>query len=122
MSSGSWDAGFTFRDADTVNQFWFVVESSGDWSFINREDGEDSFLLEGTVDNLDTSGNGTNRLRLITLDDTGYVFINDELVSELDLSLRRHSGDVTVVTTFFVGNEIEGSVTTYTDFTVWELP
>jgi serine/threonine-protein kinase len=122
LSSGSWDAGLTFRDADTVNQFWFVVESSGDWSFINREEEEDNFLAEGTVTNLNTADNGTNRLLLIALDDTGYIFINDKLVTELDLSLRNHSGDVTVVTTFFIGNEIEGSVTTFSDFTVWELP
>ena len=121
-STGSWDAGFTFRDADTDNQFWFVVESSGDWSFINREEENDNFLVEGTAANLNTEVNGTNRLLLIALDDTGYVFINDELVSELDLSPRSHSGDISVVTTFFIGNEIEGSTTTFTDFTVWEMP
>ncbi|MEJ2746386.1 MAG: protein kinase [Anaerolineae bacterium] len=122
LSSGSWDAGFTFRDAETDNQFWFVVESSGDWSFINRENGDDNFLAEGTVDNLNTGDKETNRLQLIALNDRGYVFINDELVSELDLSARTHSGDVTVVTTFFVGNEIVGSTTPFSDFTVWEMP
>jgi tRNA A-37 threonylcarbamoyl transferase component Bud32 len=120
--AGSWDAGFTFRDADTANQFWFIVESSSDWSFINREAGDDDFLTKGMVSTLNLGENDSNRLRLIALDDIGYVFINDELVSELDLSPRSHSGDVSVVTTFFTGDEIEGSVTTFTDFTVWEMP
>ncbi|MCB9420656.1 MAG: protein kinase [Ardenticatenaceae bacterium] len=122
LSSGSWDAGFTFRDADTDNQFWFVVESSGDWSFINRVDGDDNFLAEGTVDNLNTGDKESNALQIIALNDRGYTFINGQLASELDLSARNQSGDVTVVTTFFVGNEITGSTTTFSDFTVWEMP
>lgn len=120
-SEGSWDVGFTFRDAATDDQFWFIVESSSDWSFIDRHEDDDNFLDEGTAASFD-SDDATNQLRLIALDDNGYVFINDVLTAELDLSNRAHSGDISVVTTFFLGNEIEGSQTTFSDFTIWELP
>jgi hypothetical protein len=121
-STGSWDIGYTFRAAGTDDQFWFVVESSSDWAFIDRQGDDDVFLDDGTTVSFDSSDKGTNQLLLIALDDSGFVFINDELAAELDLSNRVHSGDISVVTAFFLGNEIEGNATTYSDFTVWELP
>ncbi|MCP4426093.1 MAG: serine/threonine protein kinase [Chloroflexi bacterium] len=119
---GPWDVGFDFRDADVGEQYWLIVESTGDWSFFNRENGEDALLDEGVVENLDTNAEGSNRLLLIALDDTGYFSLNDELVADLDLSARVHEGNVVVVTAFFEGNEIEGYTTPFTDFTVWGLP
>jgi serine/threonine-protein kinase len=121
-STGSWDIGYTFRGTGTDDQFWFVVQSGSDWSFINRQDGEDIFLDEGTAPSFDSSDKGSNQIQIIALNDNGYVFINDTLAAELDLSDRVHSGDISVVTAFFLGNEIEGNATTFTDFTIWEMP
>lgn len=121
-STGSWDIGYTFRGTGTDDQFWFVVQSSSDWSFINRQKGDDTTLDEGLAASFNSSDKGTNQIQLIALNDNGYVFINDTLAAELDLSDRVHSGDISVVTAFFLGNEIEGNATTFSDFTIWEMP
>ncbi len=122
LDEGSWDIGFSFRDADVGEQFWVVVESSGDWSFIDRQNNEDVNLDEGAVNTLNIDEDAANRLLLIALDDAGYFFLNDALVAELDLSSRRNAGDVSVSTAYFVGNEIEGNTTTFSNFVVWPLP
>ncbi len=121
-SEGPWDIGLSFRDADVGEQFWLIIESSGAWSFFDRQANEDVLLDEGTAANLDASDSGANRLLLIALDDAWIFFLNDELIARLDLSSRANAGDVSVVTAFFEGDEIEGNTTTFTDFTVWPLP
>ncbi len=121
-STGPWDNGFAFRDLDTGEQFWFIIESSDDWSFIDRQNNEDLFLDDGLVDKLDTSDGGSNQLRLIALNDRGYFFVNNLFIAQLDLSSRINSGSVSVVTAFFEGDEIEGNTTTFANFTVWQLP
>ncbi len=121
-SKGSWDVGFSFRDADVGEQFWLIVESSGAWSFIDRQHDEDTVLDEGVVPTIYTGSGETNQLLLIALDDRGYFFVNDELISELDLSSRVNAGNLSVATAYFFGDEIAGQVTTFTDFTIWPLP
>lgn len=122
LSGGSWDAGFSFRDSDTADQFWLIVESGGAWSLIDRRGENDVFVDEGFVENLDTSPDGVNRLTLLALNDIGYFFLNDAIISRLNLSDRPTPGDVTIVTAFFVGDEIAGETTEYENFTVWPLP
>lgn len=121
-SIGPWDIGYAFRDEQTGEQFWFIIESSGEWSFIDRQADEDVFLDDGLVSNLNTAESASNRLVLLALNDQGYVFLNEAYITELNLASRQNPGDVSVVTAFFTGDEIEGYTTTFDDFTVWPLP
>ncbi|MFQ5419147.1 MAG: hypothetical protein ACE5EY_02170 [Anaerolineae bacterium] len=52
----------------------------------------------------------------------GYFLLNDAFVAEFDLSSRLSSGDVSVMTAFFVEDEVFGETTPYEDFTIWGLP
>ncbi|HEX6383439.1 MAG TPA: hypothetical protein VF177_02105 [Anaerolineae bacterium] len=121
-SSGGWDIGFAFRETGVNDQLWLIVDSAGEWSLINRVDGEDNYLDEGTVANLDVNEGGQNHLTLIAWGEQGHFFLNDSYVVTLDLSQRTDPGDIDVVTAFFVGNEIPGNATIYDNFTVWSLP
>ncbi|MCL4869018.1 MAG: protein kinase [Anaerolineae bacterium] len=119
---GSWDVGFSFRREDNRNQYWVVADSTDYWGHINRIDGDDFFLSEGEVGILNLGATDQNRLTLIAWNDLGYFLVNDELIATLDLSDRLVEGDITVITAFFLDNEVPGEITRFTDFTIWALP
>jgi hypothetical protein len=119
---GTWDVGFAFRETEIEDQFWLIVESSSEWSLIDRRHGDDVFLDDGLVEGWDAASGGSNRLTLIALGDHGYFFANNTFVAPLDLSNRQDIGDVEIATGFYVGDEIDGQVTRYEEFAVWPLP
>ena len=120
--TNNWDYGFTFRRPELGEQFWLTVNSIEAWDLVDRRDGEDSFLVDGTLTNLNTGAGESNRITLIALDERGYFLLNDDFITPLNLSGRLTSGDVAVFTAFFENSEIEGEATTYEDFTIWALP
>ena len=61
---------------------------------------------------------GGNHLRVIALGDIGWLFINNEFVSTLDLSGWREAGDVRAATGLLSGDEITGRSTEFLDFAV----
>ena len=121
-SLSGWDFGFAFRDTGTDAELWIVVTSEGDWYLYDRQDGDETAVGQGVVDNLDISDTGENRLTLIAQDDTGYLLVNDVLAAELNLSSHPGTGDIGVMTAYFDGDEVEGEATRYENFTIWPLP
>lgn len=120
--TGSWDVGLAFREVSDGNQYWLVLDSEPEWVLVSRTDGEDAFVNDGSLAALDLTANGQNVLTLIAQNERGYLLVNGEFVATLDLSERTEAGAAAVFTAFFVGNEIEGSITAFDDFTIWELP
>jgi hypothetical protein len=122
VSDALWDYGYSFRQPATNDQYWLVVRGDGTWSLRNRVDGDESELETGTLEDLDTTADGRNRLTLVAWNAQGYFLLNDTFVTQLDLSERLTAGDVQVITAFFLDSEIEGEATGYEGFTVWPLP
>ena len=52
---------------------------------------------------------------------TGLLYVNGTLVTELDLSNAPSGGDVWAGTGIYEGNETDGYVTEYEEFSVWSL-
>ncbi len=75
----------------------------------------------GTLSNLNANDGGKNHLRIITIGKRGWFFVNDELVSSLDLSDVTRAGDIAVITGAFTGDEVDGKVTRFEDFTGTQL-
>lgn len=118
-----WDIGYGFRVDE--NQYWLVIESTGDWTLVERYDADaetDEDTAFGEIDNLNTEAGGSNDVTLIAIGNTGYLIINGEFVSEFDLSNIGDAGDVQVVTAFYFDHELEGSATGFEEFTIWQLP
>lgn len=122
LSRAGWDMGFSFRNAGNRDQYWLIATSEQDWALIDRRSGEDEFIDEGTLANLNIGDGGTNRLTLIAMEEIGYFLLNDTFIAQLDLSSRTNSGDIEVATAFYIGNEVDGEATEYDEFTVWRLP
>jgi hypothetical protein len=117
-TSGEWAYGFLLRfPGDAFYQV--SITSSGNWSHL-MIGGETELLNEGTSDAIDTSEGGSNLLRLMVRGDRGWFYINNQLVTTLDLSHLRQPGDVNIVTGYYLGSEFTGEATRYEGFTVWE--
>lgn len=119
--TGDWDYGFIFR-ASGENRFHaVVVTSDGWWSHYLREGTvETSALGSGKVSGLRTGIGDSNELRLVAAADLGWLFLNDSLLATLDLSGGEREGDVSAVTGYHEGNEIDGRSTRFTGFRVSE--
>ena len=121
-SVGSWDYGFGFRNPAFGELHVIVVLSDGRWvhevrtatleSWAEVAQGEGSF---------GTAAGDSNLVRLIAVDDTGWLFVNGELAAALDLSVVTGPSGVLAITGFFQGNSIPGRSTSFADFTVWSL-
>ena len=57
-------------------------------------------------------------MRVITLDDRGWLFINDAFEAELDLSEISGAGSVSLIGVWFNGHEYPGETTDYRNFSV----
>ncbi|MDZ7379873.1 MAG: LamG domain-containing protein, partial [candidate division KSB1 bacterium] len=121
-SEGNWDYGIFFRHTGGNKQYRLYVTSDGEWHLEFVDDPTWDTIASGHIDNLDTSPNGHNHLRVVVKDKVAYFYVNDVYVSTLDVSRKQVSGDVLVVTGSWGGDEITGKATKYADFTVWSLP
>jgi serine/threonine-protein kinase len=122
-SQGSWDYGFILRHAEKNTHFRFVIKSEKSWALVNNTgDPAGVIIAQGELPSLDVSENGSNLIKLIFQGDRGWLFLNGELITELDLSARMNPGAIFIATGIFQGDGIAGSSTRYTDFSIWSLP
>ena len=117
VASNSWDYGFVLRYGDGP-RIYFVVTSKRFWHLSWQEGtgSKNQIVGNGSLSRFDTSPNGRNRLHLVAIAERGWLFVNDEFVSSLDLSNITGTGDVGVVTGFYAGNDVPGTVTRFEDF------
>ena len=118
-SSGynSWDYGFIIRKNPNAPFIYMVVTSASRWAVKSGEDAPYNNVGGGTLRSLNTSDGGKNHLRLVAIGERGWFFVNDEFVSSLDLSGVTGAGDIAVITGAFTGNEVDGKVTRFENFT-----
>ena len=116
-SYNTWDYGFIIRRNRDAPFIYIVVNSDGRWSLKSGDGAPYNNVGGGTLSNLNISDGGKNHLRIITIGKRGWFLVNDELVSDLDLSDVTRAGDVAVITGAFTGNEVDGKVTRFEDFT-----
>ena len=117
-ASNKWDYGFIFRRENTGLAIHFAVTSDRRWYLAWREtsDADNQRVGGGTIPTFDTSAGGRNHLRVVAIKERGWLFVNGEFVSALDLSDVTGPGDVAVITGAFEGDEVAGSVTRFEDF------
>ena len=124
-SSGysSWDYGFNIRDPGEDSEGWFiqvVVTDESQWEAQARNSAlsYSQVIGGGTLWNLYIGEGDRNHLRVVAIGQRGWFFVNGEFVSTLDLSDVTNAGDVAVITGAFEGDEVDGKVTRFEDFTI----
>ena len=117
-ASNTWDYGFIFRQEHTGPAIHVVVTSDRRWYLAWREtsDADNQRVGGGTIPTFDASDGGRNHLRVVAIKERGWLFVNGEFVSTLDLSSVTGAGDVAVITGAFEGNEVAGAVTRFENF------
>jgi uncharacterized protein len=114
---GGWNHGFAFRRGQEGTFYAVLIDSEGQWRH-DLQHVRDP-LAQGTSNAIDTSEGGSNRLRLSVRGSIGWFYVNNQLVTTLDLSHLMRPGDVNIVTGYFTGGELPGEATGYRGFTVW---
>ena len=120
-SEGLWTYGFVFRGGDPNTFHAIVVSSYGGWHHDLRKGSVDNSQdLATEFSNLiDTNQNGSNLIRVVARGSEGWLLINDEFVSKLDLSGLTTGGDVLAVgSSFYRNHGIAGKSTRFEDFTI----
>ena len=74
------------------------ISSDSTWEHYARTVDGDKLVGSGVLTNLDLTETGTNQIRVVFIGDIGWLFINNSLVTDLDLSDVTGAGDIRVVT------------------------
>ena len=117
-ASNKWDYGFIFRRENTGPAIHFAVTSDRRWYLGWREtsNADTQRVGGGTIPTFDTSAGGRNHLRVVAINERGWLFVNGEFVSALDLSDVTGPGDLAVMTGAFTGNQVAGAITRFENF------
>ncbi len=100
-----------------------MIKSEKNWALVNNNGDPDGVIIaQGKLPSLDVSENGSNMVKLIFQGERGWFFLNNEMISELDLSARTNPGSIFIATGIFQGDGMAGSSTRYSDFSIWSIP
>ena len=120
---GNWSSGFTFR-AGFSNEFHLLaVHNSGSW-YHNLRTGDvetEQELKQQYSNYVATNVDESNHVRVIFIEDEGWLFINDAYIDELDLSGLTQAGSVSAIGGYFADDGIVGESTRFEDFTIWTV-
>ena len=118
-ASNDWDYGFLLRVERNGSRIHLVLTSDQRWVLNWRETPSadtSQRLGGGTLETFNTGTGGRNHLRVVAIGERGWLFVNGEFVSTLDLSDVTDAGEVAVITGAFTGNEVAGAVTRFENF------
>ena len=111
----SWDYGFIVRNPELDRLEVIVVTGDNRWFHETRDLGDDEYTVVAKGD-LSASLGSKNHLLLFAFEDSGFLFVNGELVSRLDLAHNLEHGGVSAIGGFFSDHTGEPS---FENFNVW---
>jgi hypothetical protein len=97
-----WSYGFIFRWAHSNQPHYRIAASSdGTWRLMLASGANLQEIAKGTIAEFKTAEGETNTLRVAAAGAKGWLFVNNKLVANLDLSAAQNSGDVLLGLSFF---------------------
>ena len=122
-ASNSWSYGFILRDDrhDSTDRFILVaVNSDQRWRVSVRNNDSYDQIGGGPV-NFETKSGNRNHLRVVAIEDRGWLFVNSEYAGSFDIGSASSNGDVAVITGAAAGDEVAGAVTRFENFKISRL-
>ena len=120
-SAGRWDYGFTFRGSGPDSYHAVYVDSERQWNHALRTGGSGaSSGMSGRAFSVDTRADAQNTLLLVVVGETGLLYVNGDLLPNLDLHESVTNGAVGIASGF-EGPRLPGQQTQYEDFRAWSL-
>ena len=120
-SVGDWNVGFLFRNSGGGNLSYVAVTQDGRYSHYVRRDGESTSLDSGDVGSWNQNAGDVNAVSLFVVEDRGWLFVNSEYVTDLDVSGGSREGELEVATGIFTNSEVPGYSTRVSNVRAWEL-
>ena len=121
-SAGQWDYGFVFRNEGQDSYHRAHVDSSGRWSHVLQTGGRRPvFSKSGSAAGVHTEPGQQNMLLLLAIDGRGLLYVNGELVEELDIGGGATRGSVAASAAFAADAEQPEPGVAYSNFVVWSL-
>ena len=120
-STGDWDVGFSFRNSAKGNFHYVAITESGDYDHRVRVDEGSTELEFGAIYDWNQDLGFSNRIMLVVIEERGWLFVNSNFVTELDVSTGSNAGSVDIATGFFKGNEVPGERTVVRNIRVDEV-
>ncbi len=117
-NTNNWDYGFLFRNSPTET-YILGVDSTSHWILFLLKNSQYTTLAEGSIAQLNLADGEQNQITILAVGDLGYLVINNQLVTSLNLSDWASSGGFAL--TIGLINEVAGETTDYTDFNIWRL-
>lgn len=103
----------------TPDKGQIVAVAAGEW-FVGNVTEDAIVEQEWDYHDLEVNGPQENHLEVYAVDEKGYVYVNNKLLTTLDLSSELQSGDICVLASFY-SDDKAGITSTYQDFKVWFL-
>jgi hypothetical protein len=124
-----WSYGFEFRNGEGMGYIFFnSMPGAGlNWELKYRWDSlvpsSGSRITSGKASNLKLNSEDSNKLGLMVIDDVGVLYLNDQKVSELNLTSITGSGTNGIAAGFYSSEDWEpvGTRTEFEGFNVWSL-
>ncbi|MQG21367.1 MAG: serine protease [SAR202 cluster bacterium] len=122
-----WSTGITFRYSGIKENHTLVIGNIPNqgpmwYHYAWDEKTQTQKLIRSkTSEHIQTSYGSSNHILLISLNKTGWLFINKRFIDTLDLSGLQNSGDTGIIGAFFDGHKYIDASTEFNDFTVRSL-
>ena len=110
---GDWNFGFLFRHTVRGDSSFVGLTHNSQYIHVEEVGYLDRDLESGPVHGLKLSGGSLNYVKLIVIEDRGWLFVNSNYVADLDVSGSHSRGMLSVATGFFEGSEVPGYSTKF---------
>lgn len=124
-SVGAWANGLVFNGTDD-NQIRFVFGSDTFWEvdLFPPNDAPQQSIADGYFAGILSGESEFNLVRFIRQGDQGWIYINNQYVTEVDMSNIPDLETIWIATGMYgdPATEFAGQSTGYADYTIWSLP
>ena len=119
--TGDWDVGILFRNPHKNDLQYVAVTQEGYYSHTIRTDGDSTRLASGSINDWNYTVGTKNTILVVVIEDRGWLFVNSQLLTDLDVSGGSDRGSLKVATGIFKGNSVPGKSTVVSNIYAEEL-
>ena len=116
-----WNFGFLFRNSGLDDFSYIVLTHAGYYYHYLRIAGNDHLVNDGIIHRWESAVGSINSIKLIAIEERGWLFVNEEYVGDLDISGSQSQGELSIATGLFSDSEVPGYSTRFSNVIGQEL-
>ena len=119
--AGDWNFGFLFRNSGEGDLTYVALTQDSKYFHYLRVGGDSRNVKSGAVNNLKLSAGSINTIALFVIEDRGWLFVNSNYVTDLDIGGSQNQGNLAIATGFWTNTEVPGHSTQFANVSAQEL-